>query len=292
MKAPDFLVIGAMKSGTTTLYEDLALHPGVALGEKESAGLHRHDPRTLGGRTAYLRQWAHAPAGAVLGEVATTYAMAPHHSGAPVRAAAVAPEARIVYIVREPVARIVSHHHHDLSGGTVTVGIDEAVHDDARFVDYSRYGTQLQLWRTHFPDDAIRIVRFEDYVADRRGEIDRLLAWLGISPLPDEADVANVYNASEGRQSARGLTRRIIHSDAYREALRPLVPKPLRSRVARAVLPTAPPRPSPPRPETVAWLVDQLREEVSTVRQFTAEAVTWDLDVVLSAARDVARNRT
>jgi len=284
MSGPDFLVIGAMKSGSTTLHQDLATHPQINLAEKESAGLQKFDTRRRADRTRYLRQWSQAASDQVRGEVSTTYTMAPHIPGIPERAAAVAPDARLIYILREPLARIVSHHHHDVSSGLVRSTIDTAVRDDPRFLDYSRYGSQLDAWREFFRDDAIRVLRFEDYVSDRRRATADLFAWLGLPPLPDLIDVDAVHNASEGKHSARGATRRIVQSRIYRERVRRVFPQTLRSRVASAILPAAPPRPAPPSEATVRWLIDQLGPEVAAVEAFTGGKVAWDLEQVLETA--------
>ena len=285
MKGPDFLVIGAMKSGSTTVQEDLALHPLINLAEKESAGLQKFDTRQATGRVRYLRQWSDAAPDQVRGEVSTTYTMAPHIPGIPERAAAVAPNARLIYIVRQPLARIVSHHHHDVSSGVVSAPIDRAVREDPRFLDYSRYGSQLGAWREFFHDDAIRVVRFEDYVRDRRRATGDLFAWLELPPLPNPIDVGAVHNASEGKQSARGVTRRIVQSRTYRDHVRRLVPQSLRSRAASAILPIAPRRPDPPTQHTVEWIIEQLRPEVAAVEAFSGGNVTWDLDEILEIAR-------
>ena len=285
MRPPDFWVIGAMKSGTTTLFHDLSLHPRIRLADKESPGLGRHDPTDPAGLDAYLRQWRDAGPTDVLGEVACHYAMAPLHPSPAGRAARVSPRARVVYIVREPVSRIISHHHHDVASGVADPDIDRAVRSDPRFLDYSRYATQLDAWRRHFHDSSIRVIRFEDYVRHRRAETSSLLDWLGLPPLAETVDLDRRDNASASRQAARGLVRRALHSRTYRERVRPRVPQQLRSRVAASVLPAPTTRPAPPGPDTVGWLTEQLRPEVGRLRQLTEGRVGWDLDEVTAAFR-------
>ena len=126
-RLPDLIVIGAQKCGTTTLWEDLRGHPRVHLGEKESRVLSGGPLDRAELVSRYARQFRGAKEGAVLGEVSTRYAMLPDDPDAPANARSVAPRAQIVYIVRDPLDRVVSHHHHDFGLGFVGPDIDEAV---------------------------------------------------------------------------------------------------------------------------------------------------------------------
>ena len=73
MRLPEFLVIGAMKAGSTTLYEDLRAQPGVFVAEKELDSLSKPDVD----RAAYAALFAAAASGPVAGDVSATYARLP-----------------------------------------------------------------------------------------------------------------------------------------------------------------------------------------------------------------------
>lgn len=264
-------VIGAMKAGTTTLYDDLSQHPDISLAEKEYDGLRRFDTSTVAGRRAYRQGLG---AGSVTVDVTASYSMTPHLPDVAGSAAAVAPDAAIVYLVREPVARIVSHHHHDLSTGVVSADVDKAVKEDTRLIDYTRYAAQLRKWLDAFPASSTRVIKFEDYIENRRGETDKLLEWLGLSTLPDDADLDRVSNRTEGRVAARGRMRSLLHSDTYRHRIRPLVPRMVRSRAAQAVLTATPERPNPPSADTVERILGELSPDLSALREATG--VAWE----------------
>lgn len=280
MTVPHVFVIGAMKSGTTTLFDDLAQHPGLSLAPKEYGGLTRFDTTTSRGRDLYARPFTPGIVGV---DITTTYAMAPHQPEVAARAAAFAPDAAVVYLVREPVARIVSHHHHDLAHALVGPDINEVVRMDARLLDYTRYASQVEPWVESFGPERVHVVRFEDYVGDRRAVTDALLASLGIGPLPADVDLEGVSNATEGKRASRGAVRRIIQSDAYRNLVRPLLPPSVRRRAAQRVLPEAPPRPAPPTPATVTWLLDELAEDMESLQR--GFGIGWDHEAVRAAYR-------
>ncbi len=83
---PDFLVVGAMKGGTTTLYFDLGAHPDLHLPEpKEPEVLVRHaDPAAI--REAYAAHFRNARPGQLCGEASTVYTKRPDHEGVAERA--------------------------------------------------------------------------------------------------------------------------------------------------------------------------------------------------------------
>lgn len=275
MSTPTFWVIGAQKCGTTTLFEDLRLQPGVALAEKESSLL-------LGGRLTrdelegrYARAFHGREGFPVRGEVSTRYAMLPENPEAAANARLVAPEAQVVYLVREPVARVVSHHHHDYALHLVGADINSAVESHPPLLDNTRYATQLGPWCEAFGRDRVRVIRLEDYVARRRELLQDLLRWLGSPGDVVDPGVA-AHNAATDKRIAPGGWARVRRSAAYRR-LRPLVPGRARARLTRLMLPGAPPRPAPPRPETVRSVIAELRPEVDELARMVG-APFWDLD--------------
>lgn len=274
MRAPDLFVIGAMKCGTTSLHGDLAAHPRIRVAEKEAGLL-----ATVGSersRRAYLEQWSGAAPTDALVDVSATYSMIPHQADVAQRAAMLNPAAKVIYLCREPVARVISHHHHDVAGGVTVSDIDRAVREDPRFVDYSRYGTQLRPWLHHLGADAVRVLRFEDYIADRQATVRSVTEWVGIGRSPDGASHdGTVVNATSSTRRASGLTRRLLSSRLYRDVVRPMVPGGVRGVIAQGVLPAPPARPAPPSDATVAWLREVLADEVEQVARLTHGSVTW-----------------
>lgn len=284
---PDFLVIGAQKCGTTTLFEDLRSHPGIGLADKESSVL-------LGSATAsgdgielpeedlcasYARTLPRGASGCLLGEVATGYSMLPRYPNAISNAVRVLPNAKIIYIVREPVARVVSHHHHDFGYGLTGPDINTSVHTHEELLNNSRYATQIQPWLDAYGSDAVLVLKFEDYVADRQASSAKVFSFLGVhpSPLPDPQ---LVHNAGESKRVGVGLLGRVAHSELYRTHIRGQLPESMRRRLSGRLLPKAPPRPAPPSPETVQFVINELWPEVTRLAELLGTDPWWDRDDV------------
>ncbi|WP_396593044.1 sulfotransferase family protein [Brevundimonas sp. R86498] len=241
---PDFLIVGAMKAGTTTLYRDLSLHPDIHMpAEKEPETLVGFDGDLARIRRDYASLFRFAPAGSVRGEASTAYTKRPLYEGVAARAREVCgPALRIIYLRRDPVKRIVSHYKHAVGLGQTDLPFDAAVRTDPLYVSISRYDWQISPWIEAFGEDAVLQLEFETYVRDRQGVTKRACAHLGVDPerLPSvDADAA--FNASDYKPVARaGLARAIVESRLYQRLAKPLLPEALRER-ARQTLPKAEP---------------------------------------------------
>jgi len=266
---PDFLIIGAMKAGTTSLYRDLLTNPAVFMPlDKEPESLTRDDVLTDAGRREYEALFAGARDGQVTGEASTAYTKLPDYPGVPQRAVELlGRDLKVIYLVREPVARIASQHYHEFSAGTMdTRDIDEAVRKYPRLLNWTRYAMQARPWIDALGEDNVCIVRFECYIADRPACVAELSEWLGIDPRPDLVRADAVYNRSEGKPVITSGWRRVRLSGAYRRLVRPFVPTTLRDRLRELLFPKAPARPDPPTDETVKWIYDQLADDLGDLR--------------------------
>jgi hypothetical protein len=277
VRLPDFLVIGAMKAGSTTLYEDLRRNPGIFVIEKELDSLSQPDV----GAAGYGALFATAGPDQVTGEVSATYAKLPQTAGLAERAGRLLGERfRVVYLVRDPVDRTVSHHFHRLVRRTIDPSIDVAVRTDARLVDYSRYGMQIEPWVDLVGIDRVHLVHFERYIADRAATLAQVCAFLGArADGAPEADLSAVHNRGDERHVAVGGRGRVARSAAYRRYVRPRLSENARRWLARRILPAPPPRPDLPSAATVDEILDRTAADCARlVELFGPAAPQWDAE--------------
>ncbi|HEY6565289.1 MAG TPA: sulfotransferase domain-containing protein [Pirellulaceae bacterium] len=279
LRLPSFLVIGGMKCGSTTLYEDLLSQPGIRIPEKEVSPLVALGSSDADIRQQYAAMFDRARSGRVWGDVSTRYSMLPDLPGVADRARAVlGAELKIIYLVRDPLERLVSHHHHmhSLRGaGHMPADIDRCVREQPSLVNYSRYAMQLRPWREAFGEMAIRIVVFEEYVRNRPGTITDLCHFLGVEPRCDRVSVDVQYNRSVGKPVFNPFWERLSHHAIYRRGVRPWLSSEVRRCIMRRLLPAAPPRPAPPKPDTLDWLREQLRPDVAELEGFLGRSCGW-----------------
>ncbi len=277
MSLPDFLIIGAMKSGTTSLYRDLLTHPRVFFPlDKEPENLCADDVLTTAGRARYEKLFERAGPDQLCAEASTAYTKRPTFEGVAARAESLVPGAKLVYVVRDPIARLRSHHHHMRVEGAMPDDLANAVDRFPELLDYSRYAMQLDPWREAFGAEAILVVRFEDYIADRPAHTARVQEFLGLDPRPGLVEADKVHNKGEGKPVTRGPWKAIIRSAAYRRVVRPLLPIGLKDRLRAALLPKAPPKAPPPPDELIARLRAELAPDQARLRELWGPGLRWD----------------
>lgn len=242
MTLPSFLIIGAMKAGTTTLYEDLLPVPGLWLPpQKEPNDMAYEKVETKAGLAEYKRKYAGCPVGSISGDASTAYAKMPTYMGVPERAKRLlGKDIRIIYMTRHPVKRVVSQYHHLWGLQMENRPLNQAVLEDEQYVAYSRYSWQLQPWVETFGVDNVMVVRFEDYLVDRPANLAKICTFLSVTPPaagPDETH----RNKSEGKRVVLegSLAKKLAHSRFYVFGIKPLIPTSLRDRLKPLVLPTA-----------------------------------------------------
>ncbi len=105
---PDFMIIGAPKCGTTSLFEYLCGHPNVARPRRKE--IHYFDERFERGLAWYRRHFPLVEKPQITGEATTAYLFA---KNTPARAAALVPDAKLIAVLRDPVRRVISHYWHN-----------------------------------------------------------------------------------------------------------------------------------------------------------------------------------
>jgi hypothetical protein len=181
-RLPTFLIIGAQKSATTTVWAWLRAHPQVYCPPNKELAWFATDESWRQGTDAYAAAFAEAGDALIVGEASPQYTMFPRYHGVAERVAATLPDARLVYVVRDPVERMRSAYRHALAGGSETRPIDEALITDARYHYPSCYALQLEQYLRVVDRERILVVASESLRPDPRPTIGRVLAFLGASP--------------------------------------------------------------------------------------------------------------
>lgn len=270
-----------MKSGTTTLYRDLLTNPRVFFPiDKEPENLTSDAVLTPPGLEDYSRLFRKAGADQLCGEASTAYSKRPEVDGVAERALKVlGPELKIIYLVRDPVARIISQYQHEVLEQEVDEPIDQALHTHRRYIDYSLYAMQAEPWLETFGREQVRIVAFHDYTADRSATVGQLSAFLGIEPHLAGIDPAASFKTSDGRPVVEGRWRWLQESGLYNRALRPLLSVETRHRLRHLLLPRRSGPDARPQPETVEYVLAELADDLA--RQpavFGMDARYWSVE--------------
>jgi hypothetical protein len=181
---PTFVVIGAMKAGTVSLCHHLDDHPSVFVGRGGRFGepnffVAEHNwPR---GQGWYESLFDRAGQAAAIGECSPSYTWAHVHRGVPQRMAQLIPQARLVYVVRDPIARMRSMYMHQVSAGRERRRAEIALLDD-RYLGPSLYGFQFAAFLRHFERGQVLVIASE-VLRDRPHEaLSAVFGHLGVDP--------------------------------------------------------------------------------------------------------------
>ncbi len=272
-----------MKAGTTTLYRDLMENPAIFMPEiKEPGNLQSDDVLCDEGRREYAAHFIDARSDQICGDASTEYSKLPDISGVPGRAGKILDRnLRVIYVVREPVSRIISHHKHEFYANRIRCDIDEAVGAMPRFIDYSRYAMQIEPWIDMLGEDRVRIVVFESYIADRRRTIDSLSEFLGIKPAVEVEDADTAHNSAAGKRMLKGPIAWVQQSFLYQRVFKGVLPRTAKDRI-RSMLPKPPNRIAPPSAATVGRVFDELSPDIARLTRIMGHTEpAWDIEAVL-----------
>lgn len=186
-RLPNFLVIGAMKSGTTSLFHYLQAHPQVSMSPLKEVDFFIEEGNWSRGLDWYRRQFDDDPKAVAIGEASTSYTKYPEYEGVPERIEACLPEVRLIYVVRDPIERIRSHYQHRVLAGSEREPLEDAVVRDPSYLNCSRYALQLERYLERFRREQILVITSEELRASRAATVARVYDFIGAEAafLPD-----------------------------------------------------------------------------------------------------------
>ncbi len=264
-RMPNFIMIGASKCSTTAVYRLLRRHPQVWL--PADKGAYYFTSARCGESEAweaYLSLFKDAPAEArIVGESSNTYTRLPESEGVAERIAAALGRPKLLYMVRDPVSRAVSHFRHRFldGGGRYASSFTEALEHDLGLGAVSQYARQLAPFDRVFGPEAVHVVVAERLHADPIGTLRQIEAYLEIDPYDwQPADLPRT-NTFDGLRKTVGW-RKVLGASGYRWARR-LTPDGLR-RILKQLGPSA----APPPPVTDADKARMLAAVADDLRRF------------------------
>jgi hypothetical protein len=240
-RRPNLFVIGSMKSGTTYLAKLLESHPSIFICRPEEPS-YFVDPSQLRrlwpwiwrqgywrSEESYLKLFESAKDEVVLGEASTSYAKMPLIKDIPRRIRRFNPDARLIYVMRDPVERTLSHYWHAVGYDSEHRSILEAVKNERHFRDVSDYAMQLAAYFEYFDRDQVKTLTFEEVTRDPAATMKSIYGWLKVddSFVCCDARPENV-TPPVVRQAIYGGIAQRLQRTRVGEMVGPFVPQSLR----------------------------------------------------------------
>lgn len=214
---PDFLIVGTMKSGTSTLADHLTMHPGLHLPPNEVHYFDREANYRRGpGWYARQLQCGCPPERrdeVLFGEKTPTYSYQPDCAA---RIHGSLPEVKLIWIFRDPVERAYSNYLHRLKKGSERLGFEQALVREAEriktdlffgYVERSKYILQIERFLQFFPLDRMHFLTLEALLVQPLATLNAVAAFLGCPPF--EAPLA-LLHSNRTRMPLSRLTLRAV----------------------------------------------------------------------------------
>jgi hypothetical protein len=189
MTLPNFLIVGAMRSGTTWLSRCLGEHQDVFMAKRKE--LHFFDSNHERGLEWYQQQFRSANGALAVGEATARYMCDPLSLE---RIARLLPDVRLIAILRDPSDRAYSHYWLNRARGWESVPFEEALEREPErilrsredyfryaYVERGRYGAQVKRLRERFGPSRVHVMLLDDFQGDPAGEFSRVCGFLGVS---------------------------------------------------------------------------------------------------------------
>lgn len=234
-RLPDFIIVGAMKCATSTLHEQLARQPGVYMSTPKEPNFFSDDEEWAQGIDRYCRLFARATDGDLCGESSTHYTKLPTYPQTVDRMRMHLPGTlRLIYVIRDPVERLVSQYIHEWTQRVVHGSIDEALRTNPEMIEYSRYTMQLRPFIETWGHANILPLFFERLTSHPQATLERVCSFIGLQGRPRWDHALGEQNVSRERMRASPWRDALSRFPGMTTFRRTLVPRSWRDRIKSA----------------------------------------------------------
>lgn len=233
---PEVYLIGAQKAGTTTLAYLLDQHPHVAVAQPKEPHFFTHNWDR--GLDWYKRRFPDSSDTICL-DASTSYSMAPvtrstkrnrywdkDYEEVPARVFSINPNAKFIYLLRDPVERCYSGYWHNVRMGNEREEFRVALSNSSYYLDVSDYYGQLLLWLDYFSLGSFFFVLFEDMKAFPERVARDCFRFLGVSEETPSVELDSVKNRGyQAGRVARRINRLATTYPSLRNTIESVVPR-------------------------------------------------------------------
>jgi hypothetical protein len=289
MALPTFLIIGAMKCGTTSLHYYLRLHPEIQIPTLKELNFFSGPPDrfpypTGARRIADLAEYETMfdPNFRVRGEASPNYTVFPRRTGVPERIKELVPEIKLIYLVRDPIERTIAQYQLQVATANERRSLGDALGDltdpYSLYTCPSLYARQLEKYLEFFPSERLLVVEQADLLNERRATLREIFAFLGVDETFEAPQFEEELNTSEAH---RTYSRFIVVSRWARGTVLLRLPRGLRVSMRRAVerVVSRPLEPPVLSEDLRARLHELYAEDVALLRRMTGKKFpTWSIE--------------
>ncbi|MFW8600781.1 sulfotransferase family protein [Desulfobacterota bacterium M19] len=214
---PNFFIIGAMKAGTTSLHYYLNQHPQIFMSDPKELWYFVKEKNWSKGNDWYLDHFHNVSTEVIIGESCPDYTMLPKYQGVAERLHRFNPTSKLVYILRDPVERVISHYWYNVRLAGEQRDILTAVWEEPNMLQVSNYSLQLKEYLRFFPRENIYLLTFEELISDIKKHVREITDWLNLDELqfPIDEGKKNVTPQRLKQPKGKALLHKLRYSNAW-----------------------------------------------------------------------------
>ncbi len=278
---PNLIIIGGLKCGTTSIHHYLGLHPEIRMSKPKELNFFVEELNWDLGLDWYASRFDNRFK--VRGESSPHYTNLPRFTGVPERIHANCPDARLIYMVRDPIKRILSHWVHATGAGYETRELVPTLSaPDTSYIHRSLYWMQLQPYLELFDRSQIEIITQEELQTERDETMRKAFAFAGVDKSFSSEQFDREWEKSSAKQGDKyQFMEKLIKLPGFRSFDRNFdrLPESLRWVVEKVVHdPEKPPAPKPDLPDDLTeTLRGRFGEDVAALQRFAGrEFAGWN----------------
>lgn len=274
MTKPNFFIVGAAKSGTTSLYQYLVQHPNIcmpALKEPHFFGEYRPPGPLIEDMNHYLSLFKHCELEAAVGEASTAYLYSP---SAAMEIKQAFPESKIIIVLRNPIDRAYSLFWNHVRDGVEKLSFEAAIDAEYQrrkdnwsfgfhYVASGMYADQVKRYIQTFDEEAIKTFLFEDLKRDSSEVLRQCCNVLGVDSAY-EFTTTKIYNRS-GPPKLKWIARFLHNSSSVKRWLLYPFPKRLKEATKLKVRDLNIDKIPAMRPETRQKLIEIFSDDIKSL---------------------------
>lgn len=269
---PNLIVVGGLKCGTTSIHHYLGLHPEIQMSKPKELNFFARELNWDLGLDWYASRFD--ARFAVRGESSPHYTNLPRFEGVAERIHEHCPDARLIYMVRDPIKRILSHWVHATGAGYETREMVPTLSaPDSSYIHRSMYWMQLRPYLERFDRARIEIIAQEELQAEREETMRKAFRFAGVDDSFSSEQFDREWEKSSAKQGDKyQVMERLIKLPGLRSFDRNFdrLPESMRWLVEKVV--HDPEKPPAPKPELPDDLLETIRgrfgEDVASLQEF------------------------
>ncbi len=249
-----------MKGGTTSLFFYMASHPDIIPSSIKETNFFKTNYDVNKGVNWYSNLFKGN--GRYAFEASPNYTKQQLFPDVPRRMHSCLPKVKLIYLVRDPIERMISHYMHNLSHGRESRSFSKVARDtDSNIIQTSKYFFQIQAFLKYYSDEQLLLIESEQLVKNTASVLKNVFRFLGIPPDYDATLLEKKFHESKNKMRKSSLERMLIRKikNAYLLARIQKITKPFQKRIVRPLISS----------DDREIMLEILRPDIDKLRQFS-----------------------